>query len=315
MTSNNPTTKRIEYRGRYLRASRTGGVALRAQIRAGNINVTANSKHGVRVSRRLFKGTQIALQNGRPVLRGRYQAGPLNLNLSRSGLSASSKVGPGTVNWTRPLRSSATVAGINVRGRNALVVHAIYAVIMLMVTLITATISLLTVLGLGLYRFALWAGGGLYGISQWLAERYLYYSAGQAQQKAVAYLAEQGVSELLPPTGLAPALQQDLLQQILINLATGVYLEAPAGSQQASIVEQINACVEAAGEEHFPGVVIALYETLLNEYLPPADASERSKDFTAALQSVPAPNRLQEQLLMRFAERGNIRLVPEGGYN
>src|SRR5690554_4474314 len=115
MTSNNPTTKRIEYRGRYLRVSRTGGVALRAQIRASNINVTANSTHDVRVSRRLFKGTQIALQNGRPILRGRYQAGPLNLNLSRSGLSASSKIKSGTVNWTRPLRSSATVASINVR--------------------------------------------------------------------------------------------------------------------------------------------------------------------------------------------------------
>jgi len=309
--------KRIEYRGRYLRASRTGGVALRAQIRAGNINVTANSTHGVRVSRRLFKGTQIALQNGRPVLRGRYQAGPLNLNLSRSGLSASSKVGPGTVNWTRPLRSSATVAGINVRGRNALVVHVIYAVITLVVALITATISLLTVLGLGLYRFALWAGGGLYGFSQWLVERYLYYRARQAQQKAVAYLAEQGISELLLPTELAPALQktlqQDLLQQILVNLANGVYLEAPVGSQQAPIVEKINACVEAAGEEHFPGVVIALYEALLDGCLPHADASERSKDFTAALQSVPALNLLQEQLLMRFAKQGNIRLVPEGG--
>ena len=302
--------KRIEYRGRYLRASRTGGVALRAQIRAGDIKVTANSTHGVRVSRRLFKGTQIALQNGRPVLRGRYQAGPLNINLSRSGLSASSKVGPGTVNWTRPLRSSATVAGINVRGRNALAVHAIYALISLLVLLVTATISLLTVLGIGLYRFALWTGSGLYGLSLWLVERYMYFRGSQARQKAEEYLAEQGISELLPPTGLAPALQQDLLQQILTDLATGVYLESPTDSQQARVVGRINAGVEAAGEAHFPGVVIGLYEALLDEYLASADDSERSQAFTDALQAVPVPNRLQEQLLMRFAKQGNIRLVP-----
>ena len=312
MTSDSPAMKRIEYRGRYLRASRTGGVALRAQIRAGNINVTANSTHGVRVSRRLFKGTQIALQNGRPVLRGRYQAGPLNINLSRSGLSASSKVGPGTVNWTRPLRSSATVAGINVRGRNALAVHAIYAVFSLLVLLVTATISLLTVLGIGLYRFALWAGSGLYGLSQWLVERYMYFRGSQARQKAEEYLAEQSMSELLRPTGLAPALQQDLLQQILTDVATGIYLESPTDSQQARVVERINAGVEAAGEEHFPGVVIALYETLLGEYLASADDSERSQAFTDALQAVPVPNRLQEQLLMRFAEKGGIRLVATG---
>lgn len=301
--------KRIEYRGCYLRASRTGGVALRAQIRAGKINVTANSAHGVRVSRRLFKGTQIALQNGRPVLRGRYQAGPLNINLSRSGLSASSKVGPGTVNWTRPLRSSATVAGINVRGRNALAVHAIYAVISLLIILVTATISFLTVLGIGLYRFALWAGSGLYGLSQWLIERILYFRGTQLRQRAVAHLAGQGMSELLPPTELPIGLQQDLLGQMLTSLAAGVYLESPADEQLARVVERINDVVKAAGEAHFPGVVIALYEALLGEYLVRADANERSRAFTDALQAVPVPNRLQEQLLMRFAKQGDIRLV------
>ena len=40
--------KRIEYRGKYLRASRTGGVALRAQTKAAGIHFTANSKHGLR---------------------------------------------------------------------------------------------------------------------------------------------------------------------------------------------------------------------------------------------------------------------------
>lgn len=74
--------KRIEYRGKYLRASRTGGVALRAQARAGGINFTANTNRGARVSTRIAKGTQAAFQNGRFVLRGRYayeQTSGLNL--------------------------------------------------------------------------------------------------------------------------------------------------------------------------------------------------------------------------------------------
>jgi hypothetical protein len=76
--------KRIEYRGKYLRASRTGGVALRAHAKASGINFTANSKRGARVSTRIAKGTQAAFQNGRFVLRGRYGDGPNKVNLTAS---------------------------------------------------------------------------------------------------------------------------------------------------------------------------------------------------------------------------------------
>jgi hypothetical protein len=111
--------QRIEYRGKYLRVSRSGGIALRAQTKAAGINFTANSAHGLRASTRVAKGTQVAFQNGRFVLRGRYGEGPTKLNLSKSGVSVSTKTEIGTVNWFKPRYSSAKIGGIHVRGKNA----------------------------------------------------------------------------------------------------------------------------------------------------------------------------------------------------
>ena len=74
--------KRIEYRGKYLRASRTGGVTLRYQGKAAGINFKVNSKRGTRVSKRIAEGTNVGFLNGRFVLRGRYGKGPTKLNLS-----------------------------------------------------------------------------------------------------------------------------------------------------------------------------------------------------------------------------------------
>ena len=124
MSSSEPKRmKRIEYRGKHLRASRTGGLSLRAQTKASGVNLTVNSRHGLRVSKRIAKGTNIALQNGHLRIQGRYGKGPTKLNVSKSGFSISTKNELGTFNWIKPRYSSATIAGINVRGRNALMVY------------------------------------------------------------------------------------------------------------------------------------------------------------------------------------------------
>ena len=111
--------KRIEHTGQYLRASRTGGVALRGQVKAAGINLTGNTRHGVRVSTRLAKNTQVAMQNGRFVLRGRYGSDAAKVNLSKSGVTVSSKTDVGTFNWVKPGRSSFKWGGVQLRGRNA----------------------------------------------------------------------------------------------------------------------------------------------------------------------------------------------------
>lgn len=122
--------KRIEHSSDHLRISRTGGVALRKQAKIAGLNVTANTKHGLRVSSRAAKNTQIALQHGRLVLRGRYGRGPTKLNLSKSGMSVSTRNSIGTFNWVKPNRSSVKIAGVQLRGKNAANIQIIYMVFM-----------------------------------------------------------------------------------------------------------------------------------------------------------------------------------------
>ncbi len=120
--------RRIEHRGKHLRASRTGGVALRAQARAAGVSLTANTAQGFRVSATPLKGTQVGFQNGRFILRGRYGSGPTKLNVAKTGLSVSTRNGLGTFNWLKPKRSSAKILGVQVRGEKAAYLQAVYGV-------------------------------------------------------------------------------------------------------------------------------------------------------------------------------------------
>ena len=135
--------KRIEYRGKYLRESRTGGVSLRAQTKLAGLNLTANTQHGFRVSTRVAKGTNVGFQNGRFVLRGRYGKGRTKLNLSKSGVSVSSKTSVGTINWFKPRYSSAKIAGIQVRGQNAVYINLLASLIQMAFMLLLAAIQLI----------------------------------------------------------------------------------------------------------------------------------------------------------------------------
>ena len=127
---------RIEHRGKYTRASRTGGVAVRAEEKVGPVNLTANSSKGLRASTRVANGTRMALQNGRFQLIGRWRAGPLGFNMSKTGVSASVKNRAGTFNFLKPQYSSFKFAGVQLRGKKAAQLQVIYL-------LITAAVVLL----------------------------------------------------------------------------------------------------------------------------------------------------------------------------
>lgn len=133
--------KRIAHEGKYLRASRSAGVSLRAQTRAAGLNLTANTRHGFRVSHRIGRKTQIAMQNNRLVLRGRYGNGPTRFNMSKSGLTISTRNPFGTINWVKPNRSSAKLFGVQVRGQKALVVQVIMLAVTSTVALVTLAIN------------------------------------------------------------------------------------------------------------------------------------------------------------------------------
>jgi hypothetical protein len=99
------------------RISRTGGITGAVSPVKG---VTLNTKHGARVSK-TYKGLTLGLQNFNSVVRGRWstKGEKVNVNLSKSGFSASVKNSLGTFNLKNPNRSSVTFAGIQVRGKNA----------------------------------------------------------------------------------------------------------------------------------------------------------------------------------------------------
>ena len=120
---------RIEHRGQYTRASRTGGVAVRAEEKVGPVNLTANSSKGLRASTRVANGTRMALQNGKFQLIGRRRAGPLGFNLSKTGVSASVKNKAGTFNFLKPQYSSFKFAGVQLRGKKAAQLQVIYMLI------------------------------------------------------------------------------------------------------------------------------------------------------------------------------------------
>lgn len=139
---------RVEHRGKHTRASRTGGVSVRAEQKVGPANLTANSSKGLRASTRIANGTRVALQNGRFQLIGRWQAGPMGFNLSKTGASASVKNRAGTFNFLKPQYSSFKIAGVQLRGKKAAQLQLIYM-------LITASVFAVT-FGVRLIAFVLW---------------------------------------------------------------------------------------------------------------------------------------------------------------
>lgn len=158
---------RIEHRGRNLRASRTGGLAARAQTKLGTVNATVNTSTGVRLSTRVAKGTRVALQRGRFRLQGRWNAGPLGFNLSKSGVSASVKTSTGTLNFLKPRYSSFKFAGVQVRGKNAMYLQ--------LATLALAGAALLAVLAI---RLAIFAGWLAYLAAAFLCDLVLGFARG-----------------------------------------------------------------------------------------------------------------------------------------
>ena len=145
---------RIEHRGRHLRASRTGGISLRAQTRAAGLNLTANTSEGMRASNRVAKGTNVFFQNGRFGLRGRYGKGPVKLNVAKSGATVSTKTGIGTFNFLKPNRSSVKVGGIQVRGKKAARLQLVYLIFQFLLMVVQLAVSIVLLLGQVLLRAA-----------------------------------------------------------------------------------------------------------------------------------------------------------------
>lgn len=131
--NNKSPQKRIEYRGENVRVSRTGGVAATKKFNGDGQAVTLNTKHGVRLHKRLFKGARMGFQNGNFQFIGLYHRGPFNFNISKTGISSSIKNKRGSYNFFKPNYSSFKLGGIQVRGKNAATFQMIYMLLILIV--------------------------------------------------------------------------------------------------------------------------------------------------------------------------------------
>jgi hypothetical protein len=125
--------KRIEYRGENVRVSRTGGVAVTKTFKKDGVGATLNTKQGLRLHKRLFQGARMGFQNGNFQCIGRYNSGPFNFNISKSGISTAIQNKRGAYNLFKPNYSSFKLGGIQVRGKNAATLQLLYMLVILFV--------------------------------------------------------------------------------------------------------------------------------------------------------------------------------------
>ena len=130
---NKKTQKRIEYKGENFRVSRTGGISATKTFKGDGQGFTINTKHGIRLHKRLFKGVRMGFQNGNFQFIGRFNNGPLNFNISKTGFSTSIKNKRGSYNFFKPNYSSFNIGGIQVRGKNAGAFQMIYIISILFI--------------------------------------------------------------------------------------------------------------------------------------------------------------------------------------
>ena len=186
---------RIEHRGKFTRASRTGGVALRAEKKLGRVNVTASTSKGIRLSTKATKNVRVALQSGHFRLIGRWKSGPWGFNLSKTGVSASYKNKMGTYNLLKPQYSSFKFAGIQLRGRNAAQFQLSYGLIKLFLwpfKMILKVFWFVFVLPIKLLIFFLWL---LSLPVLYLIDLTVWFFSEERRQQAIEDLITKNINE------------------------------------------------------------------------------------------------------------------------
>lgn len=320
--------RRIEHRGKNLRVSRTGGVAMRAQAKAAGLTVTGNTTHGLRVSSRVASGTQVAVQNGRLVLRGRYGRGPTRLNLSKSGVSLSTRNPIGTFNWMKPNRSSVKIAGVQLRGKKAANIQLIYMLSMLVGLGLILCLQVLSFIFKGIALL-------LTGVWHWLTsipQQLNAFLQRRRSAKLAPYL-ERAAALFTPPISdwTATELQAGLLlvltgwgrgltaQEALARLALhqSQQTEAPplafTSTELADVAQRLESTRTAQAEHMIasPQTITALLAQQHHLRLTAEETVEAllsADDWVVALDQRTV---LQEQLVQIFSDFAQVRLQAE----
>ncbi len=311
--------RRVEHRGKYLRASRTGGVALRAQAKAAGVSLTANTQRGTRASVTPVKNTQVALQNGRFILRGRYGKGPTKLNVSKSGATVSTRNRLGSFNWLKPQRSSAKLLGVQVRGQKAAYLQAVYMLFAGAVGAVRLLLQLLAALIRGGIALVQGLGDAVRAFRRWRRNARL-----RRQRKRLGKDLEQAVKgwdadRLAAAFALAVAVWgrgealEDQVQRVARRLSETKGLEAVPRSSEllaeaAQALERCRAEVTPQKEAHRI-LVVLLAEAAAQQMDGPRRAALLFEADDLALACGPRTV-LQEQLLEIFADHAQLRVEP-----
>lgn len=104
------------------------------QFQKNGYSATINTKQGVRLHKRLFKGVRMGFQRGNFQFIGRYNSGPFNLNISKGGVSTSLKNKRGSFNFMKPNYSSFKLSAFQVRVKNAAILQLIFIMMSIFVT-------------------------------------------------------------------------------------------------------------------------------------------------------------------------------------
>jgi hypothetical protein len=278
----------------------------------------------VRVSATPARNTQVALQNGRFVLRGRYGSGPLRLNLSKSGLSLSSRNALGSINWTNPLRSSAKVAGVQFRGRTAAAMQAVYGVFALLLLLVQVAF----VVGLFALRVVLFLGALVLRVGAsvpvWVREWRRRWRAARLARRADdigsmdsfrEWGADRWIAALLLAIGawgrgeraaaVAPAYAEALAgHDGEIGLAAVADVLVATGETLDALRERV------ARRDGDPAVVVVIARRL-RERLPAETLAEMLLEVDELVLRDGPRTRLQDQMIEVFADCAGLRLAPD----
>lgn len=293
--------KRIELRDKHLRISRTSGVALRKQVSAGQFTLTANTNHGIRVSRSIAKGTNVALQNGQLRLRGRYGKGPHKLNLSKSGVSVSTKNRLGTVNWVKPNYSSASLLGVQVRGRKALGLQLAYLFFQL--------------LGFVLFKVPAFVLTKLPPVvaaaAAWLARAGERLAAETRTLIQSAWLRrEMKARDVALPRFTAAALS-DALAHVVVVWGGG--RDSRSASRPSQAGTQLDAFFESLDSEHPQRVVLGTFACLLRQLRRQASDAQLAETFLRADEEClerGGRTAIQDTMIGQFAQVARLALTP-----
>lgn len=313
---------RIEHRGKHLRASRTGGVSLRAQTKAAGLNLTANSRHGVRVSRSVGKNTQMALQNGRFILRGRYGSGATKANLSKSGITFSTRNQLGSFNWVKPNRSSAKVFGVQVRGKNAATAHLFFMLFTVLIEVARVALLLLLLLLNGLWRLlgVLWRLLSMTPFALQQALRYWRNLKIQRMQNNLpavipsaigSWKAGQLVTAIqLVVLGWGRGIAADKALPAVQQAAPVTDIASDKGA--AAIIAELNCWQQLAPEDNEPVFMLAVLSLLGQQAARQLEQSVLPELLLQmddlALQQGPK-TRFQEKMLEVFSDAAGLRVV------